>query len=235
MSHAADHRQGAGCHGIDDCFFVKRPQILNAAATATHDKHIDFLPLLRGLNGLGNVLFAACALNGGWVHNYGDVRRAAFERADDIAQCGSGQTGHNADGTRLCRQPALAFFIEKALFLQTRFQAFVALEQPPQAHLAHFVHGDLEFAARTVNADFPQHFDMVAFFERLCQAGGGKFEQGAAHLGLVVFEREIIVPAGGAGQIGNFAADPIACQFGLQQIVGGGVEFGHGEGECGVE
>ena len=80
---------------------------------------------------------------------------------------------------------------------------------------------------------------MGAFLQRYSQPLGGEFEHHAAHLRGAVFERKIIVAAGGAGQVGHFARYPQAGKTALQQLArqrvkfghrqrGGGKQFGHG-------
>ena len=87
--------------------------------------------------------------------------------------------------------------------------------------------GNLKLAARFVQADFACHFDVRAFLQRHRQPLGGEFEHHAAHLRGAVFERKIIVAAGGAGQVGHFARHPQAGKTALQQLARQGVEFGH--------
>ena len=50
------------------------------------------------------------------------------------------------------------------------------------------------------------------------QSVGMAFEQGTAHLGFVVFEREVIMAAAGASKIGDFTADPQIGQILLQKL-----------------
>ena len=85
VSHAADDRNRAGFDGAHDRFFVKRPQVFNAAAAATDNQHIAFGALRCGFNCLGNLKFAARALNGGRINDDGNFGRAAFQGGNDIA------------------------------------------------------------------------------------------------------------------------------------------------------
>ena len=71
---------------------------------------------------------------------------------------------------------------------------------------------------------------MVAFFQRFRQTRRRTFKHRATHLRAAVFEREIIMPAGGTGQIGHFARNPQTGKMVFQQGFSEGVEFGYGNG-----
>ena len=71
---------------------------------------------------------------------------------------------------------------------------------------------------------------MVAFFQRLRQAHGRTLKHRATYLRAAVFEREIIMSAGGTGQVGYFTGNPQACEMVFQQSFGEGIELGYGNG-----
>ena len=161
-------------------------------------------------NGLRNLLFAARTLHRRGVNNNGNFRCAPLERAHHIAQRGRGQARDNADGARVLGQRLFALGRKHALSLQFGLELFISFVKLAQAFEAHFVYRDLKFAARFVNADSAAQFDVVAFFQGRGQLGGGAFKHRAAHLGAAVFEREIIMAAGGAGEVGHFTGHPQA-------------------------
>ena len=179
------------------------------------------------MNRTGNLCRAVRPLHGGGIHDDGYFGCAPLQGGHHVAQRGGGQTGYHADAFGPFGQRTFAFGGKQPLSLQYGLQPFVCLVKPPQTLQPHFGYRNLKFAPRLIDADAAAHFDMVALLQ------GGKplrraFKHRAAHLGEAVLQRKIIMPAGGAGQVGNLARNPQPGQIVFQQAFGQTVEFGNG-------
>ena len=75
VPHPAHHRNRRGRHRTHRRFFVKRPQILNAAPAAAHNQHIRLRVFCRCCNGRGYLKLAARALHRRGIHHHAHIRR----------------------------------------------------------------------------------------------------------------------------------------------------------------
>ncbi|WP_222591418.1 hypothetical protein, partial [Neisseria sicca] len=68
--------------------------------------------------------------------------------------------------------------------------------------------------------------DMVGFFERFQERGGGSVEDGGRDVGGGVFEGEIIMGGGGRGEIGELGGNGEGGKMVLEEGFGEGIELG---------
>ena len=87
VPHPAHHRNRRGHHRAHRRFFVKRPQILNAAPATAHNQHIRLRVFRRRCNSRGYLKLAARALHRCGIYHHAHIRRTPPQRGDHIAQC----------------------------------------------------------------------------------------------------------------------------------------------------
>ncbi|MDR8853482.1 hypothetical protein FEP99_06531 [Burkholderia pseudomultivorans] len=205
---AADDRQLARRDRARKRLVVERPQILDRAAAAAHQQYVDLAPRIGGLHGRDQLLGRARTLHGCRIDDHRDVRRAARERGQHVAQRGGLQRRDDADRTRMSRQRPLALGREQSFGLELRLQAQERLVQAPLPGAPHGLDIELHLAARLVHRDDRAHLDPVAFARRELRILRAAAEHHAAHLRLLVLDREIPVTARGAREVRHFAGDP---------------------------
>ena len=181
------------------------------------------------MNGAGNPFGRALALYRGRVEHDAHVRRAPFERAEDVAQRRRLRAGDDADAAREQGQGTLALLVEQALRAQLLLQAQEGFVQGPHAGAADRLDVDLVIAARAVQGHQGAHLDLVAFARNEAGVLGAAAEHHGAHLGGVVLEREIPVARTGAGEVRYLAADPGQRKGALQQARHLGIERANGQ------
>ncbi|VWC42463.1 hypothetical protein BLA6860_07099 [Burkholderia lata] len=205
---AADDRQFARRDRARQRLVVERPQILDRAAAATDQQYVDLAARIRGLDGRDELFGGTGALHGRRIDDHRNVRRAAGERGQHVAQRGRLQRRDDADRARVGRQRPLALGREQPLALELRLQPQERLVQAPLPGAPHGLDVELHFAARLVHRDDRAHLDPVAFARRELRVLGAAAEHHAAHLRLLVLDREIPVAARGAREIRHFARNP---------------------------
>ncbi|CAG9211942.1 hypothetical protein BVI1335_2250002 [Burkholderia vietnamiensis] len=136
------------------------------------------------------------------------MRRAARERGQHVAQRGRLQRRDDADRARMHGQRPLALGREQPLGLELRLQAQERLVQAPLPGAPHGLDVELHLAARLVHRDDRAHLDAIALARREFRILRPAAKHHAAHLRLLVLDREIPVPARGAREVRHFARDP---------------------------
>ena len=91
------------------------------------------------------------------------------------------------------------------------------------------LHDELIGAAGRIDIEIAVANDLLAVFELEFEAGGGGAPEDAAKLGGLVFEREIDVAGMGAGDVGDFSADPEGAEGGFEGGLDEVAELGDGE------
>jgi hypothetical protein len=227
VTHAGNHRHAAIGHRVGHRFLVKRPQILDAAATPAHDQHVAFGPLRGGGDGRRDAVAGALALHRRRVNHHAHMGRAAAQGGEHVAQGGRLRAGDDADGAREHGHGALAVLVEQAGRGQLFLQPQERFEQGADAGAPDRLDVDLVVAARAIQRDERAHLDLVAFARNEAGILGAAAKHHGAHLGRVVLEREIPVAGAGAREIRYFAGDPAERERAFQQARDGLVEGGH--------
>ena len=196
---------------------IECPEILERSAAAHQEQHVDLGSPVREREHGRDLAGRARALDGHRVEEDRGGREAAPEHVQHVPESRAGRRGDDADAARKTGQGALACGVEQSLGGELQLQR---LEAPPQLAFAGFlqvIDDELELAARLVQPDAraQQHLQAVARGRANGQVALA--EHGAAHLRILVLEREIPVAGRGAGQVRELAGDPQRRQAGLQQ------------------
>ena len=93
----------------------------------------------------------------------------------------------------------------------------------------HRLHVELKIAARLIERDQCANLDTVALARREPHRLGPSPEHHRTDLGASILQREIPVAACGAGQVGNFAANPDQRETAFEQAAHGAVQLGNRE------
>ncbi len=104
-AHDLDRRRP---HGTHDALVVEGPEILERAAAAADDEHVDLAPLSREPDRGAQGRRRLDALDQARIDDDPDVRRPARERRHDVVQRRSGERGDDTDRARVRRQRPLA-------------------------------------------------------------------------------------------------------------------------------
>ena len=134
-----------------------------------------------------------------------------------VPERSAGGRGHDADAPREAGRGALARGIEESFGRKLLLER---LEAPPElafAGLLQVIDDQLELASRLVQADAGPQQDLHAVARRDPDREVALAEHRAAHLGVLVLEREIPVPRRRAGQVRKLPGDPERRQAGLEQ------------------
>ncbi len=121
MPHGTDDWRDAGVHSARHGFFVEAPEVFQRAAATGQDQRVETLRIgqLQRPNDLSG---GFAALHGGRNQRQFDLRCAAFEHRDDVADHRAGRRADDADAPRMGGQGGLALGSEQAfageLFLQ---------------------------------------------------------------------------------------------------------------------
>ena len=218
MAHAADHRQRRAGDGAHQGLVVEGPEVVETAAAAHQQQHIDFLPGL-GLP-KGGDQFGGCggALHAGGVDHDSHLRAAAAQGGEHVAQRGSLQRGDDPDGAGHERQGPLAFRIEQAFALQLGLEPQKGFEQRAFAIGLHAFDNELEVATGFVDG----HRGPQTHAQPVAQRQGGQArplaKPDAAQLRRAVLEVEVLVAACGPHQPRHLAPHGKAVEAGIQRV-----------------
>ncbi|MNF70388.1 hypothetical protein D3C76_675350 [compost metagenome] len=169
------------------------------------------------------------ALHGGRDQRQLDLRGAAAEYTDDVADHRTGGGADDADALRMSRQRNLAVGAEQAFGTELFLQGIEGQAQCTVTGGLDGVENQLVVATALEQRDLASHFHRQAVFERLAHPRCILPEQGTTHLGAAVLEGEIHVAGGGAGEVGNLAFDPDAAEHVFEQHPRTAVELADGE------
>ncbi len=196
---------------------IEGKQVLERAAAAYQEQEIDFPAAVGEREHRRDFARGAGALHGHRVDEHPNAAAAASQHVEHVAKRGAGRRGHDADAARKAGQGALARGVEQAFgreFLLERLEAPPELAFP---RLLEMVHDQLELAARLVEPDAGSQKDLQAVPRRETHREIALAEHGAAHLGILVLEREVPVAGGGPRKIGQLARDPQGRQARFEQ------------------
>ncbi len=216
VAHGADDRRDAGRYRARHGFFVETPEVFQGAAAAGQDQGIEALAIGQ-LQGTDDLAAGIQALHGGGDQGQGDLRGAAAEHADDVANDRAGRRADDADAPGVGGQGDFAFSGEQAFAAEFVFQGFEGQTQGAVAGRLDAVEDQLVIAAPFEQRDLAAHLDRQAIAQRLTHPRGVLSEQRAAHLGLTIFKGEVDMPGSRLGQVGNLPLDPDAGKYILQQ------------------
>lgn len=131
VADAADDRHVARRDRARERLVIERPQVLDRAAAAADDQHVDLAPRVRRRDHRGELLRRARALHGRRIDDHRHVRRAARERRQHVAQRGRLQRRDDADRARMRRRRPLALGREEPFGLELRLQPQERFVEPP--------------------------------------------------------------------------------------------------------
>lgn len=227
VSHGRNHRENAAGDGAGDDFFVERPEIFNAASSATNDEKIDGRVFLKLIDGGSDFLGGAFALDFDGQQIKPHPGGATGEDGEHILQSSAGGGGHEADGLGKAWEGPFACGIEETFGVENAFESLEACLQRPLPLGLDALHDELILAAGFVNGDFAFNQHSHAVFDFL--AGGGAGKPDAGELGAFVFESKIMMARGLATMIGDFATDGDFADAFFQETANPAGEFTDGK------
>src|SRR5690606_12302126 len=121
MAHGADNRGGARGDSAGHGFLVEAPEVFQRATAAGQDQRIETLAVGQ-LQGANNLRRGIAALYGGGDQRQLNMRRAAAEHRDDIADHRTARRADDADALWVGGQGALAFGGKQAFGGEFAFQ-----------------------------------------------------------------------------------------------------------------
>ena len=212
-----------------DDLLVEGPQVLEAAAAAREQDHVEAAQAVERADALRDLGRGALALDERGVDEHLEVGVARAQHAQDVAQHGAGGRGHDADPARQHRQRALARGVEEALLLELLLQLLEGLLQRALAERLEQLHRQLVLAARRVDAELSarEHLHSVARPEAH-QPGVGLPDH-RAQLRLLVLQREVPVAGRRELEVRDLAFDPDVQELGLEHALDPLGELGDGE------
>ena len=123
VADGGDDGHAAGEDRARDELVVERPELLDRAAAAAGDDHVDVAARVELLDGADDAGDGVGALHGRRrKHDLGEGP-AALEHVADVVEDGAGLRRDDADAAREARQRALARLVEQALFLEAHLEA----------------------------------------------------------------------------------------------------------------
>ena len=149
----------------------------------------------------------------------GTCGSAPPQRGHDVVQRRGAERGHHADAARQHRQRPLAGRVEQALRFQPGLELQELLEQGALAGPAQAFDDQLQVAARLVDGQPAQHFDLFAVARHEIQQArprGGTWRSAIWPCG--VLQREVAMSAGCAREARNLAAHRDRIEAGFQSI-----------------
>ncbi|KWV84891.1 hypothetical protein PFLmoz3_05493 [Pseudomonas fluorescens] len=121
MTNGTDDRGNAGINCAGHHLFVEAPQVFQGATATGQDQRVE-TPGVGEFQRPHDLRDCFAALHGSRDQGQFNVRRAAAEYADDVANYRAGGRADNTDAPRMRRQRHFAFGTEQAfgaqLFLQ---------------------------------------------------------------------------------------------------------------------
>ena len=200
---------------------VERPQVLDRAAAAPDDQHVDFAPCVGGADGGGDLGRRAGALDAAGIDDHRERGPAARERRQHVVQrrrravevtipTARGNAGSGR--LRSSREPAGR--------LEPRLEAGELLVQRAQAGEADRLDVELELAARFVDRRRGAQLDGEAVPEREARMLRLVAKEHAGDLRRGVLEVEVAVPGGGPREAGDLPGDPEQADLALDDAPG---------------
>ncbi len=209
-------RAGDGPHHD---FLVEAPQILETAAAAPHDQHIEPAAPVQQIDGRGDFFGRARPLHPYRRQHHVQIGESAVQYLQDVADGRARRRGHEA---HVLGQQGQGFL---ALGSKQPFGGKFLLERLEAQHQFAFTGGldllqqNLVVAAGLVNGDLTESPDQQAVAQGHRHAGQRPAEHHRPQLTGLVLEREISMARGGAAKIRNFAFDPDAAKGPFQRAL----------------
>jgi len=216
VSDRTDDRYPGGGNRARQPFIVECGEILDRPAATGQQQQIAVRALQRNLERLQQFFCRAFALNLCRKDGYREVWRAASQHLDDITDGGTRGGGDDAQPSRERGKGLFALVVEQTLRLQTFFQCLEFTLGRACSGRFQVFDDQLKITAWFVEADprTRQHLRAVGGFEAQQLSFGPK--QGAAHLGMGIFQTEVQMAGAGAGQVGDLSLDPDQREAALQ-------------------
>ncbi len=220
MAHGRHHRQTGVEDGPGQVLVVECPQVFQAAA-ASGDQHrilggVEPRLAVEQRQGRDHRRGCFCALN-----RHGNQRHVGQwpARCQHRQHIADGGAAGGAQNQQLAGRKGQGAGVGKYPFaFQLRLQALVGCQQFAQPRRLHGVGDQLVIATGLEQRDPAAQLDLVAI------AHGGRYEprplakQRAAHLGAVIFQREVDMPGRRARHVGKLAFHPHIAQVVLQRL-----------------
>jgi len=208
VADARDDRQLRMKYGARDDLLVERPQVVERAAAAADDQHVDVRMRIRRPNRRRDFARGARTLHRRGVENDRHAGSAPAKRRQHVAQRGRMARRHDADSPRIRRQCALARAVEETRGFERALSREEPLVERALARLAHRLDVHLELAARLVDRGDRPHLDGETFAQHEPESLRLVAEEHAAHLRARVLQREVEMSGGRACDARDLAADP---------------------------
>ena len=153
VTDGGDQRDAAAFDGAGDHFFIKGPEIFQAAAATANDDDVHILGLVKIVDGAGDTGRGGRSLNRHGRDEDLPIGKAPGEHLEHIADRRAGRGGYDADPPGEQGQGAFAVAVEQPFFLQFLFQFFETFLQIPQTAVFGFFDQNLNLAAPFVGGD----------------------------------------------------------------------------------
>jgi len=239
VAHGGDHGQPARVDRARDHFLVEGPQVLERAAAAPDQQHVERRlqrrrHAVRARDGRGDLRARALALHRYREHADRERRVAPSEHGEDVVQRGAGGRRDHAEVRREPRQCTLALGSEQAFGREPLAQQLERALQRARAGGLEFLDDELVFAACRVQAHGAAHQHAVAVRGSQARAQVAVAEHRAAHLRVAVLQREVPVTRTRRREVGDLALDPDRRERGLEQLAAVAVEIADAENPAGA-
>ena len=227
MPDARDHRHRRRHDCARQDFFVERPEILQGAAAARDDDHVDGLDARHLADRMGHFASRAFALHARRRNHQVRIRIAPAQHPNHVAQRGAVDRRDQPDAPGQGGERPLARGIEQAFGRQSLLQLFERLLQRAESFRLHVLAEDLILALGVVHADLPARHDLEAVFRLELEIADRRAEHDRLDLRRAILEREVHVPGVPDPRVRNLALDPHVLQLVLEQIADRRVQLGH--------
>ena len=203
MADCADDRNRTRGDGASDDLFIEWPQVFQASAPATHDRHIDTLQPGQQSNPCGDLVGSPITLHGNWDNH--DVRRRPAPQ-DDLQHVLDGRslgTGHQSNATWDAREWPLPLSCKEPFGCERLPQLAKGQFESPDPLRDKFLYHQLISPAGRVEIESPNSDDFQAILEFELQLASRVPPQHSPQLGFRILERQEDMPVGGLAEIGN--------------------------------
>ena len=212
VADGADDRKRRMKNCASDDLFVEFPQVLDAAAATRDHNEIEWFPgLVRPpefLDRDGDLSSGADSLDAHGIDEHMNIRRAAAEHIQNVADRGAARGSDDADPPRKFRQRTFPGGIEKTFPFQFPLERLeFRLEQTGAAGLQN-LDVELVLAARFENRNVAVKLDLRAVRDRRRRRWQRVPKDHARDRRPLIFQREITMTGRLRPVIGNFSLDP---------------------------
>lgn len=218
VTDAADDGQMTIGDGAGHDFRVECPQIFHAATAADEQQHIAFVTLPGLQDGCNNAVRGGFALYGRGVKDDGQMRSTSAQGNQDIMHGGGLRRTDDTDSSWKPGEEALSFLREQTGELEFFLEAGEFLEQASYTGAPHGFDRQLEVSTWFIEGYQDLSFDVLPVFQSPGNRLRTHAEHDATHLGGVIFQAEVDMARGCAGQIGHFARYPAQWKPTLQNL-----------------